>query len=553
MSEPAPSTSPPPLEEDGPPHILVVDDDPMNLKAMEVALDDLPWQQIRVTSGEEALRELLRREFALILLDVQMPGMDGFEAARLIRKRQRSRDVPIIFVTAFSQDDQTIRQGYELGAVDFLFKPIVPEVLRAKVSALVELHERTLQVARQARQLQTMQIKQAEHRLQEERRKWEAEALRRQNQQLEEADRRKDEFLAVLAHELRNPMAPLSNGLALMAQEPNQSETIEAVRVVMTRQVRHLTRLVDDLLDVSRISRGKLELQLEDADLRTMIQHAIDSLDAHLHEHGQKVLLDGPDEQLVLSVDPVRLTQVFVNLLNNASRYSKDGQDIRVSWGAREGGVYVTVTDEGRGISKDAQSRIFEMFVQEREGGRGLGLGLTLVRELVEMHGGTVSVKSAGPGKGSTFTVELPLSSTTESSRKEGPGEPALPTETRGLRVVVVEDDEDIRETMTALLERWGHEVHAAPDGPSGVELVVRVRPDVAILDIGLPGLSGYGVATEIKKQLGDERPPLVALSGYGQAKDRERSRDAGFDLHFVKPVEPTVLQRILHEVSQKI
>lgn len=541
--------------EDAAPYILVVDDDPANLQAMEVALEGLAWRQVRVGSGEAALRELLRREFALILLDVQMPGLDGFETAKLIRQRTRSRDVPIIFVTAFSQDEADMRRGYEMGAVDYLFKPIVPEVLRAKVSALMELHERTLEVARQARQLQKMQMAEAEHRLQEERRKWEAEALRRQNQQLEEADRKKDEFLAVLAHELRNPMVPLSNGLELIALEATRSDSLEQVRKVMMRQVRHLTRLVDDLLDVSRISRGKLELQLESADLGTVVQHAIDACKSHLDERGQNVSVRSPTEPVILLADPVRLTQVLLNLLNNASRYSDDGQTIEIAWDRRGDVAAVTVRDHGKGISEEAQARIFDMFVQEREGGRGLGLGLTLVRQLVEMHGGSVSVRSEGVGRGSEFSIELPHARASVGQLPEAidlvPSEARLEPPHRKLKVALVEDDEDIRTSMVALLEQWGHDVHVAPDGVQGVELVLQVLPDVALFDIGLPRLDGHRAAAEICRRMGENRPPLIALSGYGQKKDRERSREAGFDLHLVKPADPATLQKALLEVSR--
>lgn len=248
--------------------ILVVDDDPKNLLAIEVALGEIDARLIKAQSGEQALRLLLERDFALILLDVQMPNMDGFDAARIIRSRAKTRHVPIIFVTAFSHNDTDIKRGYALGAVDYLFKPIVPEVLRAKVQVFIELRARTAEVTRQAQQLREMERMEAERRLLEERQRWEADALRLQmeeqqriNAQLEEADRRKDEFIAVLAHELRNPLAPIVTSLELI-RDRAQDPVINRAREIMERQTQHLVRLIDDLLDVARITQGKIELHM---------------------------------------------------------------------------------------------------------------------------------------------------------------------------------------------------------------------------------------------------------------------------------------------------
>jgi two-component system, sensor histidine kinase len=564
MNAPAPhEVSLPPESDRGLAKVLVVDDDPQNLMAMEVALESISCQQVQVRSGAAALRELLRQEFSVILLDVQMPDMDGFETARLIRSREKNRDVPIIFVTAYSQDDNDARRGYELGAVDYLFKPIVTEILCAKVQALIELRERAQQVSRQARQLRAMERAEAENRLAEERRNWEAEALRLQNQYLEENDRRKDEFLAVLAHELRNPMAPIVNSLELMAAVGLTDPQLRKAHKVMDRQVRHLTRLVDDLLDVSRISQGKLELHRHAMDLEDAASQAIEACENHLKDKDQTLYFSAPDEPIMINGDAVRVVQVIANLLHNASRYSEEKGEIYVSLGIDNSRALIRVRDSGRGIHPEAQARIFDMFIQERAGGNGLGLGLSLVKQIVHLHGGDVSVHSEGVGKGSEFLVRLPV-----SGQEPFPGEELLPQserptsrrsiapapleEHRALRIALVEDDDDIRDTLTTVLEQWGHSVESAADGPSGIELVCKMQPDIALLDIGLPGLNGHGVAEAICARLGAARPHLVALSGYGQKSDRERSSRAGFDEHLVKPAQPGVLKRILADIPQK-
>lgn len=570
-SAPQESNFPPSVDPEGsgpPVSVLIVDDDPKNLTAMEVALADSDVEQVQARSGEEALRHLLRKDFAIILLDVQMPGMDGFETAKIIRSRRKNQYVPIIFVTAYSHGEADMRKGYALGAVDYLFKPIMPEVLRAKVQSLVEIRKRTLQVEEQARKLRMMERTEAEHRLSEERRKWEANALRRQNQQLAESDRKKDEFIAVLAHELRNPLAPLVNALESMSLSGLPTQELVQAHGVMDRQVRHLKRLVDDLLDVSRISRGKLELRRGDIDLRLVVQHAIESCRSQLERRQQIFRTSGPEFPVSLFGDRVRLVQMLVNLLTNASRYTDSGGEIVLDWGlVSEREAFIRVRDTGKGIAPEARERIFEMFVQEREGGRGLGLGLTLVRQIIQMHQGSVEVRSDGPDRGSEFEVRLPLDR--HPSRPPPPDEgvlvsavlpvdatlpafssvPHAPLTASTRRVVLIEDDEDVRETLALLLRQWGHDVQTACNGPDGIELVKTMAPEVVFLDIGLPGMDGHAVAAHLRNELGSKQPKLVALSGYGQKRDREKSREVGFDAHLVKPADPKELKRLLQEL----
>jgi two-component system, sensor histidine kinase len=547
-----------PIAEDDLQHdILVVDDDARNLLAIEVALGDLGQRLVKTKSGEEALRRLLEQDFALILLDVQMPTMDGFEVARIIRSRPRTRHVPIIFVTAYGQDEEQSLRGYELGAVDFLFKPIVPEMLRAKVSVFVELQRRTQQVRRQADRLREMERREHNRQLIEERQRWEAQALRMQmkeqvhiNRQLEEADRRKDEFLALLGHELRTPLSPIVTGIELLlhqsAPSPKFTETLDK----MERQSRHLLRLVDDLLDVSRISSGKLGLSRAPTDARLFLREAIDAVAPLLEQQRHRLEVTLGDSPLWVDGDAVRLAQVFANLLHNAARYTPPGGMIEVACVGKSDAVVLSVRDNGRGIAPEHMDRLFDKFFQERDEGPGLGLGLSLVESLVQLHGGAVTAASEGRGRGSTFEVRLPACTPPEMLRSETDDEsPAMPSSGPSpshLLVALIEDDPDIRELTRALLEQWGHRVVEADTGTQGLELLLNERPDVALVDIGLPDMDGYGVARLVREKLGTESPRLIAVTGFGQQKDRSQAIEAGFDSFLVKPATPEALRDAL-------
>jgi two-component system, sensor histidine kinase len=531
--------------------ILVVDDNPANVVAIEAALGELGARVARAHSGSEALRILLDRDFALILLDVKMPTMDGFETARMIRARKRSSHTPIIFVTAHGRDDREVQSAYALGAVDFLFKPVVPEILRAKATVFVELQQRSAEVARQADQIREHERREHERSLQEERSRWEAEALLRQMEQLAEADRRKDQFLALLGHELRNPLAPIMAGLELLRQKflrPDATidDSIRRTRDVIERQTQHLARLVDDLLDISRISSGKIELRKASVSIQEIVELAVSTSQPILDERSHKLQVTLPREPLRVCGDTVRLVQVVANLLNNAARYTPNGGQIWIEAEAKDAQVELRVRDNGRGIGPEFLGRVFDAFSQEESRpGAGLGLGLSVVRQLVVMHDGTVSVKSDGQGCGSEFTVRLPL----EQALKPAEVAPAPATNgnhTRPLSIVLIDDSEDIRELMADLLRGWGHHVEVAADGESGSELALRARPDVAFVDIGLPRLDGYGVAEHLRAKLSRDSLRLVAMTGFGQESDRRRALDAGFDLHIVKPASIEALKRAL-------
>jgi signal transduction histidine kinase len=560
-----------PASNDGRPcDILVVDDTPENLTAIEVALDELNYRLVKVQSGKEALRRLLRQDFALILLDVQMPTMSGFETARLIRARDRSRHVPIIFITAYDRDDAEVLEAYRLGAVDFLLKPIQPEILKAKASVFVELQRRTQEVERQAEQIRAHILQEREAWLTEQRSRLEAEALKRRleeqrvhaaelqrlNRRLEEDDRRKDEFIAVLGHELRNPLAPLVNGLELL--ETADARAVERARSVMRRQVDHLIRLVDDLLDMSRVTRGKIELRRSRVRAGDLIDQAVSLATPLIAERRHELVTERQGADIFVDGDEVRLTQVLANLLNNAARYTEAGGRLTLSVAASGSGVEFAVKDNGRGIPKELLPRVFDLFVQEREGGGGLGIGLTLVKQLVGMHEGRVEAHSEGAGKGSEFRVWLPACAD-QSAHDEEAAESVeeVPTtlpeagQLRALNVALVEDNDDVRLLMGEVLESWGHEVRQAATGAVGVDLILTQQPDIAFIDIGLPDMDGYELARQIRSALGAKKPLLVALSGFSQRRDRERASHAGFDDHLAKPASPADLKRLLSQARR--
>jgi two-component system, sensor histidine kinase len=537
------------------PGVLVVDDDPANLLTIEAALGDLASSVVTVRSGRAALRRLLTQDFAVILLDVQMPGLDGFQTAELIRRRPRLHHVPIIFVTAHYRDEEDILRGYALGAVDFLFKPIVLEVLRSKVSVFVQLQDRAAQIREQAEQLLELERLELIRGLAAERQQWEAEALRQEN-------RRKDDFLALLGHELRNPLAPLVTGLELIRGYGIRHRGLEKTCGAMERQVHQLIRLVDDLLDISRISRGQITLQRAPVDLAQVVDHAVQSLRPVISEYEHELVIEGDDAMLAVDGDEVRLAQVITNLVNNAARYTDRGGQIRVSLERDGDNALLRVVDTGRGISPEMLERVFEPYVREEATGPGMGLGLPLVRQLVTIHGGTVEATSPGRGQGAEFRVRLPLvqagSQLDELPQPRSPPRSAAAVDgqidgqfdgqmgAESLDVVVVEDETDLRETLQELLAAWGHRVRVAEDGEKGLAEILADPPAVALVDVCMPGLDGYSLATRVRDALGTASPTLVAITGFGRTEDRSRSQEAGFDTHLVKPARAEQLRQVL-------
>lgn len=407
--------------------ILVVDDNQANLVAIEAALAPIGRPLVLARSGIETLGKLLEQDFALIILDVAMPGMDGIATARMVRSRQRNRMTPIIFVTGLSWENDAVIRGYELGAFDFLMKPIRPEVLRAKAGVLVQLQERTLELKAKADELREAQARAHERELLAQRRRFETEVMERQMQQLAETDRRKDEFLAILAHELRNPLQPLQTAVEVLEDDPDKPVPAR-IRGIVQRQVHHITRLVDDLLDVARFNAGKLELRREPVSLAHVVEEAVTQCQPAIAQRNHRIEVVHGDRPAIVFGDPVRLTQVIVNLIGNAVKYTEPGGKVKVSWAVEDGRGVIRVSDNGKGIAADILPRVFDMFVQERvqsSGAGGLGLGLGLVKRLIELHGGTVSATSGGPGLGSTFEISLALDEPPAGRDHEGqPGEP---------------------------------------------------------------------------------------------------------------------------------
>jgi len=521
------------MKQPDPVHFLLVDDRESNLLTLEALLRRDGLILLKARSGSEALELLLKHEVALALVDVQMPEMDGFELAELMRGYERTRRVPIIFLTAGNADRQRRFRGYEAGAVDFLRKPLEPEVLRSKADVFFDLF----------RQRDELRVATGENaRLLKESRQYAAA--------LEEAGRRKDEFLAMLAHELRNPLAAISNAAQVSKMASDEQDRGWATGVI-EGQVKNLSRLIDDLLDVSRITRGTIQLKRQVLDVRPVIEQAVASvmLLVRARHHELSVEFDHGDSRV--DVDPMRLEQIVANLLNNAAKYSEDKGRIRLSTVVQDGELAITVRDTGTGIAPEQLPEMFELFVQgnrsEARSEGGLGIGLTIVRRLVEMHGGSVTAESKGLGYGSTFGVRFPLV-------RKGPdastSEPASrPQQTSGpvkSRILIVDDNVDTVLGLARLMRFLGHEVQSAQDGGETLAIVDQFAPDFVLMDIGLPGMDGYEVAARLRGRESCKDSIIVAVSGYGQEADRKRSREAGFDHHLVKPVDYDALLAIL-------
>lgn len=373
---------------DKPINVLLVDDLEENLLALEALLQRDDLRCLKARSGEEALELLLEHEVALALLDVQMPGMDGFELAEFMRGSERARHIPIIFVTAGAASSQRRFRGYEAGAVDFIQKPIEAHMLRSKANVFFDLYQQRRQIELQRDELEAA-----------------AQALRR-------ADRHKDSFLAVLAHELRNPVAALSGGLHLLSKDI-PPERAHDIRSRMDRMLDHLTHLVDDLLDVSRVSQGKIVLKKARIELGEVLCAAIDASQHNIEAGGHAFVTTLPTEPVWLDADHTRLAQIVSNLLNNAAKYTPSGGKVALTTAIADGWATITVSDTGVGVPAEMQSKIFEIFAQvEDHLGKsqgGLGIGLALVKQLVGLHGGTIRVESAGENQGSAFIVRLPI------------------------------------------------------------------------------------------------------------------------------------------------
>jgi signal transduction histidine kinase len=562
---------------DEPVNVLLVDDQPARLLTYEAILAPLGHRLVTAGSGVEALKLLMDREFAVILLDVSMPDMDGFETARLVHQHPRFESTPIIFVTGVHMSELDELKGYELGAVDYVYVPVVPQILRSKVHVLVELHCQRLELRRLNESLSRANaaLDEANRTLKRETDSelavlnaslgeavrelgasndaltQEVEERRRAEQALLEADRRKDDFLAILAHELRNPLAPIRTAVAILQRNGTRDPTLVRMRDVIERQAQHMTRLIDDLLDVARITQGKINLRREPADVAAAARRAVE---AHMHalEARSHAIVVNEREAARVHADPVRLTQVIGNLLSNAAKYTPEGGQIELDLGAEDGFATIAVRDNGIGIGPEYLAHVFELFGQvgspRPHGHDGLGIGLALVRRIVELHGGRVEARSAGNGQGSEFVVRLPLLSPLAEGQEPAPATD-LPR-IAGRRVLVVDDSADCRDSLTALLQLDGNEVCSAGDGVEALEAAAAFHPDLVLLDLRMPAMDGYEAARRLRALPDGGRFILVALTGFGQPEHRERARSAGFDGHLTKPLEYETLCRLVHSVT---
>jgi signal transduction histidine kinase len=702
--------------DDGKVNILVVDDQPDKLLVYETVLADLGENIVTAKSGEEALKQMLRSEFAVILLDVNMPLMDGFETAALIRGRKQTAHTPIIFITAFG-DEMRSAHGYSLGAVDYILTPIVPDVLRTKVKVFVQLFRMTAQIKRQAEDRIRLTREQAARAAAEEsihrsallaevshtlsssldldcrgrgltqlavpyladccvltiiddsgqvldsELAWtstkdesaetrsalipelldaelrEAMARALQNGKVErirlsgglsalriaeaeqaatssveldfsiehaavfpllargrtlgalllgfaaarifgnsqealvsefagrvaigldnallysrirEADRRKDEFLAMLGHELRNPLAPIRNAVEIMRLSKSAGPVHDEAREVISKEVRHLSRLVDDLLDVSRVTRGKIKLGLVALDLNVLMSSAADSMRPLIASRQQVLEVSPAREPVWVHGDPVRLTQIVVNLVDNAAKFTPDGGRIWMVAKRLGDECELTIADNGIGIACESLPDIFTLFTQgersldRRQG--GLGVGLALVKNLVELHGGSIRAFSTGVGNGSEFVIRLPLLKAAPVAHESAPLDEQRSDVCH--RILVVDDHVGSASTLATLLKMLGHEVEIAHNAQDALVLAGRFRPGIAILDIGLPDMNGYELAARLLQLPETRDSTLVALTGYGQDEDRRRSAQAGFHHHVIKPVERETLLAILKSAT---
>jgi signal transduction histidine kinase len=524
--------------------ILLVDDEPRNLDALEAVLEDPAYRLLRAESADAALKLLLDNDVAAIVLDIKMPGMTGFQLAEIIKGTKKFRQVPILFMTAYMMDDHDVLVGYGAGAVDYLTKPVNPQVLRHKIAVFADLFRKTRALAELNATL-------------EERVRERTADLEKSEAALRAADRQKDEFLAVLAHELRNPLAPLSLGIDILARDlgGSASPAVSSTLVRMRRQLRHMVRLIDDLLDLSRITRGSLDLKKELVDIGGVVQGAADSARPFLEQkkHALVVEAHGP---VMAFADATRVAQILGNLLHNAAKFTPNGGMLRIALTQEGNSAVVRVTDPGAGIPADQIERVFHMFARiDRAGGQGeggLGIGLALARKLAELHGGSLSAMSAGEGRGTTMTVRLPAVDE-EAIEPETPrtnGAAAAGSNGRELGVLVIEDNPDVADTLAEWLKGMGHHVWLATSGPDGVDMVSKNRPDLVLCDLGLPDMDGVEVCRRVRSLDLGKQPKIVALTGWGREADRRRTKEAGFDEHLVKPVEVERLRSILDAFS---
>jgi PAS domain S-box-containing protein len=513
----------PRTETHGKPRVLVVEDNRDMNRFITQCLSG-SYDVIAAFDGQEGLEQALRFRPSLVVSDIMMPNVSGVEMIAEMRKLPELAAVPILLLSAKADDELMVRL-LEDGAQDYIVKPFSEKELVVRVRNLV--------AAQQAR-----------------------EQLHGLRDAAESANRAKDEFLAMLGHELRNPLSPILTALQLMKLRGEVGS--ERERTVIERQVTHLTRLVDDLLDVARIARGRVELKTELVELAEIVAKAIEMASPLLEQRTHLLTVNVPRQGLRVEGDPTRLSQVISNLLTNAAKYTPPGGNISIRAEQVDADVLVSVRDNGIGITPDVLPHIFDLFVQERQAldrsQGGLGIGLTIVRNLVERHGGSISARSDGPGKGSEFSLRLPLAERADDVVAVMPASaaPSSPRRATTARILIVDDNEDGAEMLAEMLGRRGYDTRVAHDAPTALLVAAEFSPTIAFLDIGLPVMDGYELAARLRQMPGLPPLHLIALTGYGQAEDQRRTREAGFDHHLVKPVDIAAIEATLKDAPRR-
>lgn len=523
-------------------NILLVDDRDDKLLALQTMLADLGQNLVLARSGEEALRLLLQREFAVIVLDVNMPGMDGFETAVLVRQRQNSELTPIIFISAVNYSEIHLARGYSLGAVDYILAPIVPEILRAKVSFFVDLHKKTEQLKLQA-EIQSRLAR--------------AEAAR---QEAETANNAKDRFLAMLSHELRMPLTPILFSASMLSKDERLPEDVRTELASIAHHIQVEARLIEDLLDVARISEGKLNLTLDSVDIRALIDSALSICAENLSAKNLSVHREFQAGDPLILADSARLSQVLWNLIQNAAKFTPSEGEVKVRvTNPEQGWLRVEVIDTGIGIGREALPRIFDPFEQVEPGrSGGLGLGLAISKAIVELHGGKISANSEGSQRGSTFVVELPniVRESAEAGQTGGEGK-VLPAPDRYQgaprrpQILLVDDHHDTAEALQNYLGRVGYDVTVVRDIGAACQCFEQKSFDLLLCDIGLPEGRGEHLLQRLRDA--GHHFQAIALSGFGAETDIARSRAAGFYTLLTKPFSPQQLKRTVEEVLRGV
>jgi signal transduction histidine kinase len=560
-----------PAVETGLVNILLVDDEVRNLDVLESILSSPGYHLVRAQAAQEALMALIDGEFAVIVLDIQMPGTNGIELAHLIKQRKRTKYIPIIFLTAYFQEDKDIIQGYEVGAVDYLTKPVDSKILKSKIAVFVELFKknRELDVLNRALESEIARRENAEQALRQTNNELEARVLERTaeltraNREAVAASRAKDDFLAALSHELRTPLNPV---LLLASDSAENLQLPAEVRLqfaTIRNNVELEARLIDDLLDITRITHGKLLLNMDWTDVHAVLKEAIATVRFELDEKQISLTLRLAEDQSVMKGDAVRLQQIFWNVLKNAVKFNTQGGEIRVETSIVEesGKMTIKVIDSGIGMTSGEMIHIFNAFSQGHHAGAegthrfgGLGLGLTISRMLVELHSGVIFATSDGRDKGSTFVIELPL---VQSDARNGlsmishpstrNGVQAGSKKKLGMRILLVEDHEPTRTALTHLLTDRDCKVLAAKSVAEAQALAQQQTFDLVVSDIGLPDGNGYALMSELRDNFGLKG---IALTGYGMEQDVARGQNAGFVAYLIKPVRVEYLEKALYDAS---